>query len=412
MERPMEIRELEVVPVAYRTPPLKTALGGTYPEFASRSIVKLTAADGTVGIGETHGGQKILDALERAKPVVEGRSPFDRTEVRLRMGSAPAYGGLEMAMYDLAGKAVGESVSTLLGGRLRDSVEYGAYLYCKDATRNPSNEALCPDETMSAAALVEQAREFVDRYGFHVLKVKGGILDPDEEVAALRLLAEEFGSDAPLRIDPNGNWSVETATRVAKRLRELDANVQFLEDPVANLNAHRRLRERVDYPFATNMFVTSIDDVAPAVHANAVDVVLTEYHYCGGLSGVMKLDALIDAFDLGAGVHSTPHLGVSLAAMTHLGAAMESIRYASDTHYPWFEDDVLASPFEFEDGRVSVPDGPGLGVELDEDELARLNDLYHETDPLSFTNLGALRTELDADEGGAGGAADLLTPQW
>jgi glucarate dehydratase len=265
---------------------------------------------------------------------------------------------------------------------------------------------------MSPEAMVDEARQFVDTGGFRVLKLKGGVLPPEEELRTLELLGEEF-PDAPLRIDPNGTWSVETAIRVARRLRESDLHVQFLEDPVPSMHAHARLKEQVDFPVATNMFVTEFDEIAPAVAADAVDVILSDHHYWGGLTGNVRLDSVARTFDLGVGMHSNSHLGVSLAAMTHVAAAMPTLRYAPDSHHPWMADDVVADPLAFEDGHVAVPDDPGLGVEIDEAELDRMHERYREEETLAYSSVESMATEY-ADAMAESGRSDWLPnkPRW
>jgi glucarate dehydratase len=113
--------------------------------------------------------------------------------------------------------------------------------------------------------------------------------------------------------------------------------------------------------------------------------VLSDHHYFGGLSGNNLVNGIARNFDIGVGMHSNSHLGVSMAAMVHSAAAMPSLEYACDTHYPWEADDVIQSPFEFEDGRLSVPDDPGLGVEIDESELDRLHDQYQDAELIGST---------------------------
>jgi glucarate dehydratase len=210
----MEVTELEVIPVAHRTPPLRTSWG-SYPETAARAIVRLTTADGEVGVGETHGSRAVIDWLENAATLVEGMDPYERTPLKLHLQHAGAYGGIEMALLDIVGKSVGAPVCELLGGRLRDEVEYSAYLFYKSTDLDSEEPSVVPGAVDSPETMVAEAREFVDRFGFETLKLKGGVLPPDEEVATLCALAEEFGSTVPLRVDPNGNWSVETAARVA-----------------------------------------------------------------------------------------------------------------------------------------------------------------------------------------------------
>lgn len=389
----MAIAELEVIPVAHREPPLRNSWGA-HSEVAARTIVRVTSEDGEVGVGETYGDPDIIDQLRGAVDLVEGMNPYEREPLRLRFQDDMVYGTIETALLDLIGKQTGQPVHALLGGKVRDEVEYSGYLFYKYGDTNPESAAISPQEVLSAEAMVDEAREFVDKHGFDVLKLKGGVLHPDEELRTLELLSEEFGRETPLRIDPNGAWSVETAADIANRLREMDLRVEFLEDPVPSMHAHARLKRRIDYPIATNMFVTSFKEVAPAMDPPSVDIILSDHHYWGGLNGNLRLDHTVRTFDLGIGMHSNSHLGVSMAAMTHVAAAMPTLRYACDTHYPWMADDVIEkSPIEISGGTIDVSDDPGLGVELDQQELDRLNQQYEESDALGYSSVGSMATE-------------------
>lgn len=381
---------MEVIPVAHREPPLRNSWGA-HSELAARTIVRVTTADGAVGVGETYGDADVIRTLRGARDLVEGMNPYERRPLRLRLQDEMAFGGIETALLDLLGKATGQPVHALLGGKVRDEVEYAAYLFYKYADSDPETATTTPEEVMSPEAMVEEARSFVDDHGFDVLKLKAGVLDPEAELQTLELLAEEFGRETPLRIDPNGAWSVETTVRLAGELRDLPLRLQFLEDPVPSMNAHARLKDQVSYPVATNMFVTEFDDVAPAVALDAVDVILSDHHYWGGFTGNLQLDRVARTFDLGVGMHSNSHLGVSMAAMTHVAAAMPSLSHAADSHYPWMADDVIVdAPIEFEDGRIAVPDDPGLGVELDDDEVTRLNERYEDSETLGYSSVGSM----------------------
>jgi glucarate dehydratase len=385
----MRITDMEVFPVAHREPRLRNSWGG-HSDVAARTILRLTTADGEVGIGETYGDQS--DSLERVRQLVEGANPFERKPLELKLQDPMVYGAIDTALYDLIGRALDEPVYNFLGGKVRDEVEFSGYLFYKQEDSDPDSAAVAGYEVLSAEDMVREAREFVETGGFETLKVKGGVLEPDEEIRTLELLAEEFGEDTPLRIDPNGTWSVETTVDIARRLRESDLTIEFLEDPVPTLNAHQRLKEYVDYPIATNMYVVDFDEIAPAVRREAVDVILSDHHYWGGLSGNIDLDKVARTFDLGVGMHSNSHLGVSMAAMTHVAAAMPTVRYACDTHYPWMAEDVIETPLTFENGCLT-PEGPGLGVELDEDKLERARRRYEESDPLAYSSVGSMATE-------------------
>lgn len=406
----MRITNMEVIPVAHREPPLRNSWGA-HSELAARTVVRLTTADGERGIAETYGDEHVIDALSRARSLVEGMNPYERRPLLLRLQDPMAYGAVDTAIVDLLGRATDQPAHAILGGKVRDEVEFSGYLFYKYAD-SQDGAAIAPEEVLSPEAMVEEARAFVTEHGFRVLKLKGGVLPPEEELRTLHLLAEEF-PDAPLRIDPNGTWSVETAVKIADRLRESDLHVEFLEDPVPTMHAHARLKRRVDLPVATNMYVTAFEEIAPAVELDAVDVILSDHHYWGGLTGNVRLDTVSRALDLGVGMHSNSHLGVSMAAMTHVAAAMTTLRYACDTHYPWMADDVIREPLAFEDGHIAVSDDPGLGVELDETELERLHERYCEEETLAYSSVESMATEY-ADAMAEVGRSDWLPnkPRW
>jgi glucarate dehydratase len=280
----------------------------------------------------------------------------------------------EVACLDIQGKVVGRPVSDLLGGAVRDRVEFSAYLFYKWAG-HPGAE---PDEWGAALdpdQLVAQARRIVDEYGFTALKVKGGVFAPEEEVAAIQALAKEF-PEHPLRLDPNAAWSVATSIRVAE---ELEGVLEYLEDPTAGIAGMARVAREAPMPLATNMCVVAFEHLREAVEEDAVQVVLSDHHFWGGLSRSRSLAGICDAFGLSLSMHSNSHLGISLAAMTHLAAATPNLTYACDTHWPWKavdEDVVVPGALRFVDGAVPVPAGPGLGVVLDRDALARLHEQY------------------------------------
>lgn len=388
----MHVNEMEIIPVAHREPPLRNSWGA-HSEVAARTIVRLTTADGEVGIGETYGDKQVIAGLESARSHVEGMNPYEYRRLRYNVGDDMVYGAIETALLDLIGRIVGEPVYNLLGGKMRESVDFSAYLFYKYADSDFESAAIAPQEVMSPEAMVEEAREFVDSHGFETLKLKGGVLEPDQEIATLQQLAEEFGRDTPMRIDPNGAWTVGTATRIARELRERDLRIEFLEDPVVSMNAHARLKRNIDYPIATNMYVTEFDHIAPAVNTEAVDIILSDHHYWGGLTGNLRLDHTARTFDLGVGMHSNSHLGVSMAAMAHIGAAMPTVRYACDSHYPWMAEDVIKSPIEFEDGAIAPSDEPGLGIELDEDALQQMHERYQEEDVLAYSSVDSMAAE-------------------
>jgi glucarate dehydratase len=388
------ISRIDVTPVAFADPPLLNAVGVHEP-FALRAVVRVHTDEGLVGLGETYADEVHLERLAAVAAALPGTDAFEtgrvlRTvvDVLARGGSAGgdgvagmisgasdadrAFSPFEVACLDLQGKATGRPVVDLLGGRVRDAVPYSAYLFYKWAG-HPGADADGWGEVLGPDQLVEQARRMVDGWGFTALKLKGGVLPPDEEIEAARALAAAFPG-MPLRLDPNAAWTPETGIRVAKAL---DGVLEYLEDPSPGIDGMAEVAAQAPMPLATNMAVVAFDQLPAAVAADAVQVVLSDHHFWGGLRRSQLLAGICDTFGIGLSMHSNSHLGISLAAMTHLAAATPNLTYACDTHWPWKSEDVVRpGVLEFVDGAVPVPTGPGLGVELDEDALGALHEQY------------------------------------
>jgi len=224
----------------------------------------------------------------------------------------------------------------------------------------------------------------VARYGFRDIKFKTGVLDPDIEVETVKQLRAALGPAVPLRMDPNCAWSVETSVRVGKALAAELGNGGYLEDPAAGIDGMAQVRRGllqagVNTPLASNVAITSFADIPESVKQDAVQIVLCDPHYWGGLRQVQHLGKICRTFGLGLSMHSNTHLGVSLMAMAHVAAATPHLTYACDTHYPWQseKDEIVAGGrVPIVDGCVKIPNKPGLGVELDYDQLARGRERY------------------------------------
>jgi glucarate dehydratase len=390
------ITGVTITPVAFRDPPLLNTVGVHEP-FALRAIVEVLTDAGVSGFGETYGDSGHLARLQLAADAVTGVNVFNINTLRSRIAGALSrdtiQGGhgmsgmvtgsstadrvlsaFDVAALDIQGKLLGRPVSDLLGGAVRDAVQFSGYLFYKWAG-HPGQADDAWGEALDPAGIVRQARTMVDQYGFGALKLKAGVFPPEEEIAAIQALRAEF-PDLPLRIDPNAAWTVETSIRVGK---ELDGVLEYLEDPTPGIEGMAAVRSQVGMPLATNMCVVSFADVAPAVAAGAVDVILSDHHFWGGLRRSQFLAGITETFGLGLSMHSNSHLGISLAAMVHLAAATPNLDYACDTHWPWKdpeEDVITAGTLSFKDGAVSVPTSPGLGVEVDRDALERLHRQY------------------------------------
>jgi len=263
---------------------------------------------------------------------------------------------------------------------VRERVPYSAYLFYKyegaggELAFGTDPKAKGWDAARQAAALdpdgiVEQARAMVKEFGFKSIKLKGGAFEPAQEVAAMKALHQAFGPDVPLRHDPNALWKIDTAIRWG---RELEGILEYWEDPVRGQEGMATVRRAVKLPLATNMCTTSFADLPGSVATGSEDIILTDHHFWGGLRASMELAAHCRTFGRGVSMHSNNHAGISLAAMTHLGAAMPNLTYALDTHYPWqWEEIIIGGRVKFEKGCVVLPKTPGLGVELDRSALAK-----------------------------------------
>ena len=409
----MKIKALRYHSVAAADPPLRSSYGRHAP-YALRTIVELDSTDGLTGISETYGGDAQVAALESARALVEGMDPFQltglyaaltgraqssssvaggRTQTYLVPGENPldqpvrTFAALEIACLDLIGKALNKPLCDLAGGRARSEAPFSAYLFYKHAGGGGLNGDAREDEygeALDARSMVRQARQMVDHYGFREIKLKGGVLPPDEEIATIRGLRAEFGPAFPLRIDPNCAWSVETSIGVGRALKEELDGGGYLEDPCASLEGmaevrRRLLAEGIPTPFASNVAVTCFEQVPQAWRQDAVQIVLSDPHYWGGIRRQQQLSSLCETLGMGLSMHSNNHLGVSMMIMAHAAAASPHLTHACDTHYPWQTeaDEVVAGGrVPIVNGVVRIPDKPGLGVELDRDQLARGEERY------------------------------------
>ena len=395
----MKIRSVRVTPIAFRDPPLLNA-SGIHQPYALRSIIEVEGDNGVTGLGESYGDAPVLTALEALREALVGLSMFDLNglEARVRSvlstlptpsagaelapGSHPskqipnAYSAFEVAFLDLQARTIGVPLVELLGGAVRKEVPFSAYLFFKYATH--IDDCYPPDawgEAIDPPSIVAQARRMIAAHGFESIKLKAGALAPEVECASIIALSEAFPG-VPLRIDPNGNWSLETAVDCADQLY---AMLEYYEDPVPGLQGMAELHRRTGLPLATNMVVTDFNELRQSLSLDSVQIVLSDHHYWGGLRRTQLLAQMCEVFGLGLSMHSNSHLGISLMAMTHLAAATPRLSYACDTHYPWVEEDdevIVGGKIPIVGGCVSVGQAPGLGVELDRDKLAALHKVY------------------------------------
>lgn len=376
----MKVTGIKVTPVTVPLEaPLRWSMG--VETGTTRAIIEVTTDEGITGYGETYGGNAIEHSIEAAKPFVLGLDPLEIGVLSQKFSvfcigyetSVPAIvrAGIEMAFLDAAGKALNRPIHSLLGGAVRKRVEVAGYLFYRYEGKNGIGGESTPE------AMVARAEEMVSRYGCRVLKLKGGVFTPNEEFETVRQLQKRF-PDSPLRWDPNAAWSVETTLRVIRKLDAEGINLEYLEDPVANLEGMSLARKDCSIPFATNMCLVAWEQLAPGIRMRSVDVILSDVHYWGGFRQNQRMIAVCDAFQLGVAMHSDRELGISTAAMLHLAASSPSITYAIDSHYHDQVDDIITRPFQYKEGFFEVPQGPGLGVEIDWDKVEKYHRLYLE----------------------------------
>jgi len=405
----MKIKDLRVHSIAIADPPLRSSYGLHAP-YALRTILELESEDGIIGINETYGGETPATALLALRDQLIGANPFritgllnpemkykhngqDNSQTYLVPGENPldettrTYAAIEVACLDLIGKSIGTPVCDLIGGRVREKVPFSAYPFYKHAGGGGEGKDLREDEygeALSPESLVLQVKKMIALYGFGSVKFKAGVLDPELEIETVKLMYQEFGPHVPLRIDPNSAWTVATSVNVGKALaRELSGG-GYLEDPTAGIAGMAAVRKQllalgIDVPLASNVAVTSFADIPESVASDAVQIILCDHHYWGGMRRVQHLAKLAETFNIGLSMHSNSHLGISLMAMAHVAAATPHLTYACDTHYPWQseKDEVaLGGRIPIRDGCVTIPEKPGLGVGLDYDQLARGKERY------------------------------------
>ncbi|CRK23329.1 hypothetical protein BN1708_003623, partial [Verticillium longisporum] len=395
MSRRGVIKDIIITPVAFHDMPLLNSVGVHEP-FALRSIIEVITED-TYGLGESYGDSTHLDRLKAASEQIKGLSVYNTNGIYQKCtasleGNATSGGDgmagmvttasvadkvfspFEVACLDIQGKLAGVPVSDLLGGLVRDQVQYSAYLFYKWA----GHPGEADDEygaALDAPGLVRQAQKIIDEYGFKAIKLKGGVYPPAQEVEAIKALHAAF-PNVPLRLDPNAAWTVETSKWVAAELKGI---VEYLEDPAPEIDGMAAVAKDASMPLATNMAVVAFSHLPSSIRQDAVQVILSDHHFWGGLRKSQQLAAICATWGMRLSMHSNSHLGISLAAMTQLASATTNLDYACDTHWPWKrrdEDVVVDGALKWSEGGVIVTRTPGLGVELDRGRLARLHQQY------------------------------------
>jgi L-Ala-D/L-Glu epimerase len=320
-------------------------------------LVRLETDSGLVGWGETPVDwiNKTFEGAPEGllRQQVLGRDPFDLEAFYAEntLGSFLA-SGVEMAFWDLIGKATGLPLYKLLGGAVRKKIELAACMGIRPYTE--------------AKAI---ARQYLDQ-GFTTLKTKAG-RRAEEDLEMVRGIRDGVGDRLKLRIDPNQGYAPEVAFPLARDLEKYD--LEYFEQPMPQglLADAARLRRRTRTPIALNESVTTPEVVLQILQLAAADVLLPDTYQCSGVLGVKKVAALCEAAGVPCVFHCAHDLGLKTAAMLHVVASSPGFTLANDCTYYGLEDDVITAPHRIEHGFMAVPEGPGLGVTVDEAKLAR-----------------------------------------
>lgn len=411
-----KITSLKVVPVAGFDSMLLTLSGAHAPLF-TRNIIILKDDSGNEGIGEIHGGDSIAKMLESYSDIVVGRRISDYRNIlndvrkngwkvadnngqglqELNISNLKyvvhAEAALECAILDLYGKFINLPMCDIIGeGRQRDSVEMLGYLfyignsektdlpYIHDENIGMQDhwQQIRRRETLTSEGIVEQARAAQERYGFNCFKLKGGVLSGEEEMKAVDALHSEF-PEARINIDPNGAWSLDEAIKLTDTHKD---SLTYIEDPCGPEDGFsgREImsfyKNHTNMPVATNMIATDWKQIYPSLMMKSVDIVLADPHFWG-INGSLRIASIFKEWGLTWGSHSNNHFDITLALYAQTGAAAVGEVAPLDTHYIWQDGQELCDDaMQIRDGKVIIPDKPGLGITLNHKKLEEAHKNY------------------------------------
>lgn len=358
--------------------PLRHANGTHWGRFV-RTIVEVETDEGLIGLGEMGGGGESAEhAIRALKSYLLGHDPLQLEQLYWKIcnptaslynNRAQLHAAIEFACIDLVGKKLGIRACDLLGGALREEIPFASYLFYR--YRDPKT-GRGGEET--GAEMVTTAKELKRKYGFCSHKLKGGVFSPDHDLDVYLALAAEFPEDS-FRLDPNATWSVEESIRIGRAIEHVRND--YYEDPCWGLEGMRRVRQFVKFPTATNTVVVNFEQLAACIRTDAIDVILLDTTFWGGLRQAWMAGLVCQKFQRGVSVHSSGELGVQLATMLHLGASLPNLTFAADAHYHHLLDDIIVGgKMKYVDGKMALPTAPGLGVELDRDKLRKYAELF------------------------------------
>lgn len=348
-----------------------------------RTVIELETDAGVTGIGETIGTEECFTLTASLAKSWLGRDPRDRLGLRRSFGRSvaenrngrtgwSAFAGLELAAWDATGKAWGLSLADMMGGAIRRDIEVVCPLPATIVDRVVSRAELVEifANPANGQGVITYALEQRRRHGFRCFKYKSAAASSAYDLAVMQGLRDALGPEAQLRFDPNAAYGPAEATALCQRLEPLQ--LEFYEDPTDDVEGLANLRARVSRPVATNMCVIQLDHLPNAIRRGAVDVVLADLFMWGGVSNYRIMADVAASFGLEVAIHSLFETGIGTVANLHLAAAIPRVQRANDSGHHIIAADVLADDMPITDGRMRLPDKPGLGIAIDPDKLARL----------------------------------------
>lgn len=392
----MKITQIDAYAV---TVPIEAPMRHSYGVHLAftRTIVEIHTDEGITGLSETAASP---DQVLSGASVAVGLHPFDLEVLRARVSGRFYWSqnplvaaAVEIGCLDIMGKVLNEPAYRLLGGKVRDSLDVAAYMFYRygDGTE---------DDISTPEQMGDHAEALIDRFGFRTVKLKGGVQDPETEVATVELLRDRLPSTTKIRFDPNAAWVPATAAFYAPRFEAV--GLEYYEDPSPGIEGMATVRSRSRLPLATNMCVVDFPELVPAVRRGAIDVVLSDPWYWGGPTRTRVLAQMCDVLGISVGMHSSIELGIGMAVMAHTGVSIPNLTLAADAHYHHAVDDVIVGDMLLpRDGTVAPPEGPGWGVALDPEKVEKYRRLH---DQGSYANV---YVAADASTG-----PDERRPQW
>lgn len=373
----MRVSRLDTIPVnaAYKHPEISAL---TQRRGITQVLVRITTDDGLVGWGEaprTADAVSVERAIEAMTPFVLGRDPWNKEAIARDidwhgmwafqpMTRNLAYSGIDMALWDICGKACGQPLYRLFGGALHETIDYFYYLHWDE-----------PD------AVADQARDGLAR-GYSVFYIKAGV-DAAREAAMLEALRAALGPEPAIRVDCNMAWSLPQAVRLINDWhRRFD--IDFFEAPV-NIDPLARmcdLKARVTCALCVNEGLGRESDVLRVIRARPADYLCFCPYWVGSLGSFHTLAHYAHLEGLIVCKHTPGELGLMAAAGQHMMLALPGDCLGHQQTAQMMADDVLTAPVPIAEGpRWGRIEGPGLGVEVDEDKVQRLHDAYRRDGP-------------------------------